>query len=107
MTHRWNDDDGERYWLEITRREDVGEESWHYTENSAGTPSGQTLLLRGVRPGDIALHYDANRSAIVGRSRVSSSAAVDGDDGGYPALSREIDGTRRTPGRSRSLTCAR
>ena len=67
----WDGLETERYWLEVTDREDLGNDLRAPLTDDAGQPLWRYLLFKKTKVGDTVYHYDKNASAIVGRSRVS------------------------------------
>lgn len=53
----WTNDPRERYWLEITEREDLGANLKAPQANESGKPSWSDSLISEVRPVDVVLHY--------------------------------------------------
>lgn len=73
----WGQDPGERYWLEITNREDIGTNLLAPQVNDRGEAYWSYALVREVRPGDLVLHWDKNHGpGIVGYSHVSGEASA-------------------------------
>lgn len=67
----WSGDSGERYWLEITDREDLGVDLHAPQLDGGGRVNWTYDLVRSVEPGDVVLHWHKNligRPAIVGYS---------------------------------------
>ena len=75
MNTWWSELPDERFWIEITDRDVVGQDL-RATEPSPGEvdPWGRALVDE-VRPGDVVFHYRKQESAITGRSVVASRAA--------------------------------
>lgn len=73
----WRHDPNERYWLEITNREDIGANLHAPQVNDKGQEYWSYALVREVRPGDLVLHWDKNHGpGVVGYSRVLGKAAA-------------------------------
>lgn len=67
----WDSDRRERYWLEITDRDDLGVDLHDPQLDGGGGPNWTYELLRHVEPGDVVLHWHKNllgHPAIVGYS---------------------------------------
>jgi hypothetical protein len=75
--HSWWQREGERYWLEITHRDDVGGDLTHecYDMGDRRMPSW-TLARDVMRRGDTVFHFDIKADAIVYRSRVAGRCVV-------------------------------
>lgn len=67
----WKDVPEERYWLETTGRHNIGANLLAPQHDDAGAENASYLLVTYVRDGDIVLHYDTNRRALVGWSRAA------------------------------------
>lgn len=62
----WQGDVGEVFWLETTGRSDIGSDLVAPQEDDAGNKQNPGyVLVTWVRDGDIVLHYDLNRGALV------------------------------------------
>ncbi|MEW2467652.1 DUF3883 domain-containing protein [Streptomyces sp. NPDC046994] len=71
----WRHDPNERYWLEITNREDIGTNLHAPQVNDRGEEYWSYALVREVRPGDLVLHWDKNHGpGVVGYSCVRGEA---------------------------------
>ncbi|CAL9301517.1 protein NO VEIN domain-containing protein [Streptomyces sp. SudanB182_2057] len=71
----WAHDPNERYWLEITNREDIGTNLLAPQVDDRGKEYWSYALVREVRPGDLVLHWDKNHGpGVVGYSRVQGEA---------------------------------
>ncbi|WP_443031873.1 DUF3883 domain-containing protein [Streptomyces sp. CA-210063] len=67
----WLGDPAERFWLEITNRQDIGHDLLAPKVNDSGAEYWSYSLVQYVRPGDFVLHWDKNHGpGIVGYSRV-------------------------------------
>ncbi|MFE7231179.1 protein NO VEIN domain-containing protein [Streptomyces sp. NPDC057596] len=67
----WRRDPSERYWLEITNRDDIGTNLLAPQVNDQGKEYWSYALVREVRPGDLVLHWDKNHGpGVVGYSHV-------------------------------------
>jgi hypothetical protein len=70
--HRWwQAAPNERYWLEITRRPDIGQGLRAPQTRENGTEFWGYSLLREVRDSDVVFHYDQSQDAIVAVSRAT------------------------------------
>ena len=67
----WRDDSQERFWLEITDRDDIGVDLHCPQRDSAGKRSPGFSLIWWVDVGDIVFHYDLNQQAITSWSRAA------------------------------------
>lgn len=68
--HRWwLGRSDELFWLEVTRRPDLGENLKAPQTNEHGHEFWSYALLKEVREGDVIFHYDGIAQAIVARSR--------------------------------------
>lgn len=66
----WTSDDKERFWLEVTRRPDIGSNLKAPQNGENGLPHWSYSLITYLRPGDVVFHYDGNSQQIVARSKV-------------------------------------
>jgi uncharacterized protein DUF3883 len=76
----WAGDDAERYWMEITDREDLGVDLNAPTRNGAGGEEWGYTLVTEARPGDIVLHWHRTlmgRSALVGWSTITGPLSIE------------------------------
>jgi len=64
----WRADPGERFWLEVTRRQDLGTNLKAPQTNENGNSYWNYSLIKHLRPGDQVFHYDGNTQQIVARS---------------------------------------
>lgn len=68
--HRWwRGRSDELFWLEVTRRTDLGENLKAPQTNEHGQEFWSYALLKEVREGDVIFHYDGIAQAIVAGSR--------------------------------------
>ncbi len=67
----WRYDPGQRFWLEITDRPDIGTDLHCPQRDSAGRRSPGFSLIWQVSLGDIIFHYDLNYGAITSWSRAA------------------------------------
>jgi hypothetical protein len=58
-TRWWEDDPDERYWLEITDRDDLGVDLHAPAERERGGGYWSYSFVRAVEQGDVVLHYRA------------------------------------------------
>ncbi|MFF3328886.1 DUF3883 domain-containing protein [Streptomyces sp. NPDC002888] len=71
----WRHDPNERFWVEITNREDIGTNLLAPQVNDRGEEYWSYALVREVRPGDLVLHWDKNHGpGVVGYSHVRGEA---------------------------------
>ncbi|GHE91037.1 hypothetical protein GCM10018785_67120 [Streptomyces longispororuber] len=71
----WRQHPNERFWLEITNREDIGTNLLAPQVNDRGEEYWSYALVREVRPGDLVLHWDKNHGpGVVGYSHVRGEA---------------------------------
>lgn len=69
----WAASSDERYWVEVTGRDDIGADLKAPQANENGNPFWSYSLLRFVQEGDMVFHYDRSRSpqAVVAVSRAT------------------------------------
>jgi hypothetical protein len=67
----WESLPDEKYWLEITGREDLGADLRAPLTNEQGEPFWSYSLLFSIGAGDIVFHYQRSKSAIVAVSRAT------------------------------------
>ena len=70
----WQHREGEKFWLEVTRRQDIGANLKAPQTNEQGEEFWSYSLVREVRDGDLIYHYDGMLQAVVAYSRASGSA---------------------------------
>ncbi|MEU0242985.1 EVE domain-containing protein [Streptomyces sp. NPDC006235] len=71
----WRHDPLERFWLEITNRDDIGTNLLAPQVNDRGEEYWSYALVREARPGDLVLHWDKNHGpGVVGYSHVRGEA---------------------------------
>lgn len=70
----WEHEPGENVWMEITRRDDIGEDLKAPSAARGGVATASYDLVRLVHPGDVVVHYDSRQEAIVGASVAASPA---------------------------------
>ena len=68
----WTELENERYWLEVTGRNDIGVNLKAPQANENGSEFWSYSLLKYVELGDLVFHYDRNRQEIVARSIIST-----------------------------------
>ena len=76
----WAEQRHQRYWLEITDREDLGADLHAPQVDGSGRPNWTYDLVRYVRPGDVVLHWHKNLvgfPALIGYSVVAGPLAED------------------------------
>lgn len=73
MNEWWAGNGTERFWMEITTREDLGADLWAPQVDDAGREYWSYALVRYVREDDLILHWSkpGGEPAIVGWSRVA------------------------------------
>lgn len=72
----WAADPSQRFWMEITDRDDLGADLFAPTTNGSGDPYWGYELITYVQPGDIVLHWHktlADEPGIVGWSQATGS----------------------------------
>lgn len=72
----WAADPGQRFWMEITERDDLGADLFAPTTNDKGRPYWGYELITYVQAGDIVLHWHktlADEPGIVGWSQASGA----------------------------------
>lgn len=68
MAEWWDNFPEERYWIEITGRDDIGADLHAPSSNENAASFWSYDLIHRINPGDFIFHYDRNRRAIVGYS---------------------------------------
>ncbi|QNI35874.1 hypothetical protein [Edaphobacter albus] len=66
----WKSEDKERFWLEVTRRPDIGSNLKAPQAGENGQEHWSYSLIKHLRPGDVVFHYDGNVQQIVAQSKV-------------------------------------
>jgi hypothetical protein len=74
LTYWWEHETGENVFMEITRRDDIGADLQAPSAARGGVTTASYALLPLVQPGDVVIHYDSRREAIVGVSVAASPA---------------------------------
>lgn len=69
----WQKYTEEYYWVEVTKRDDIGEDLRAPLKDSGNKDSWRYSILQQMCPGDLVVHYDSNVKAIIGISRVADS----------------------------------
>jgi hypothetical protein len=72
----WAGDPSERFWLEITDRETLGQDLYAPQRDQSGHETWSYSLVSHVNPGDIVLHYwkqPGQEKAIVGYSQATGT----------------------------------
>lgn len=64
----WSNRPDEKFWLEVTGRDDLGGNLKAPQTNEQGRPFWSYSLVRELQPGDIVFHYDRRVQQVVGRS---------------------------------------
>ena len=72
-SHWWNNDPEEKYWIEVTKRPDIGADLKAPKFDDNGDDYYSYSFVKFVRDGDIVFHYYKNKKAIVGFSIVDGS----------------------------------
>ncbi|SDJ37508.1 protein of unknown function [Actinokineospora alba] len=105
----WAGDGAERYWMEITVRDDLGVDLNAPTLNAAGREEWGYTLVTETRPGDVVLHWHATLlgyPALVGWSTVTGPLSIEDN---YSWLARGTRGRNRgvaTTGQGWRMPCA-
>jgi hypothetical protein len=66
----WEPDEAERFFMEITTRDDIGVDLKAPRDARNGKLTPGYALIEAIRPGDAVIHYSSREEAIVGVSRV-------------------------------------
>jgi hypothetical protein len=74
----WGSNPSERFWLELTRRPDIGENLKTPQTNEDGKAFWSYSLINEICPGDRVFHYDGNRQEIVASSLAVGAVWQDG-----------------------------
>ena len=72
----WTADAAQRFWMEITDRDDLGADLFAPTTDGSGRPYWGYELITHVQPGDVVLHWHktlAQEPGIVGWSQATGS----------------------------------
>src|SRR5690242_6268596 len=75
----WSDRPNERFWMEITDREDVGVDLLAPQYDGVGREQWSYTLVTETRPGDVVLHWHKTKlgqPALVGWSEVTGPLSV-------------------------------
>src|SRR5882672_3760217 len=67
-TYWWQGNSTERYWCEITGREDIGDDLNCPQSDEAGNAYWSYSIINLIQPGDIVFHYSTTQQAFVGAS---------------------------------------
>ena len=97
MNRWWVGQTGESFWLEVTRRNDLGADLNAPIYNDGGHEDPRYTLLRELKRGDVVYHYYAVRQAIVSRSVVAAPAIEDTVVWGARGPSARAKGTKPYP----------
>lgn len=73
----WATDASQRYWLETTKRTDIGSNLWAPTEDDRGNANPGYTLVNWVADGDVVFHWDTKAKAIVSWSLASGGVWTD------------------------------
>ncbi len=60
----WVDDPAQKYWMEVTDRDDLGGELPAPQKADDGLPEWGYELVRFAQPGDLVLHWYTDRQAL-------------------------------------------
>jgi Domain of unknown function (DUF3883) len=72
LAYWWEREPAENVFMEITRRDDIGSDLKAPSAARGGAATASYTLVPLVRPGDVVIHYDSRREAIVGVSVAAS-----------------------------------
>jgi hypothetical protein len=72
----WEGPEGRRYWMEVTRRHDIGRDLNTPVAKENGQPFWSYSLINDIRAGDVVLHYSTPRGAVIGWSLAATEAWV-------------------------------
>jgi len=87
----WSGDPAERFWMETTKRTDLGVDLNAPRLNGAGKAQWDYTLVSETRPGDVVLHWHTalvGRPALVGWSIITGPLSVDPDYSWMPQGTR-------------------
>jgi hypothetical protein len=87
----WSGDPAERFWMETTKRADLGVDLNAPRLNGAGKAQWDYTLVSETRPGDVVFHWHTalvGRPALVGWSIVTGPLSVDPDYSWMPQGTR-------------------
>lgn len=73
----WAADPAERFWIELSYRDDFGVDLNAPTTDERGREHHSYFLITEVKPGDVVFHYSNRENAITGWSRVTGRAFRD------------------------------
>ena len=68
MAYWWDTKSDEKYWVEITDRNDIGADLKCPQTNDKGKLNWSYSLIRSIWPGDIIFHYSTRRRSFTGAS---------------------------------------
>src|SRR5262245_49568909 len=68
MAYWWTGQNEERYWCEITDRDELGANLWGPQADESGKPYWSYSLIKEVAQGDIVFHYATPERAFVAAS---------------------------------------
>jgi len=88
----WLDDPAQKYWMEITGRDDIGNDLLAPQVSDAGRPEWGYELVRFVKPGDVVLHWSTGQGR---RGLVAYSSVA-----GPPGTTTMVWQSRGTTGRT-------
>jgi hypothetical protein len=69
----WEGNSEERYWCEITARNDIGEDLHCPQTDDRGKDYWSYSLIKQIRPGELVYHYSITLKAFVGISRANGT----------------------------------
>lgn len=68
MAEWWDERSNERYWCEVTDRDDIGLDLKAPQRDESGQDYWSYSLIRDVMPGDIVFHYSTRLKVFIGAS---------------------------------------
>src|ERR1700694_5127716 len=106
LVNRWGEDSpDERYWLEVTNRDDLGADLNAPQRDETGEPRWSDELLKDPADGDVVFHYWKRQKSIVAFS-IARGVWWEGEviwsAQGRTARARKVE-SRRRPGYRRTL----
>src|SRR4051812_25504614 len=73
----WSGISAERFWCEITDREDVGNDLLCPQTDESGKPYWSYALIQQISAGDVIFHYYTPEKCFIGASVASGRAVAD------------------------------
>ena len=61
----WQKYTEEYYWVEVTKRDDIGEDLKAPLKDGGNKDYWSYSILQQMRPGDLVIHYDSSVKAII------------------------------------------